>query len=269
MTRNTSGLHTPARRNLHVGMIRTDPDTYQPRSFGLDHGHIAELNKKLATGAPLDAIRVRQEADDSFTVLDGHHSLAAYIKTKWQKRVPALVYDCTEQEGQLIAVEENAKSRLQMSHKDKSDWAWKLTCEQPELSKATVAKSCGVGTTTVRRMRAVRDELLSRGAILPASWGAALRLNSGAEKKEWTEEERDEWEQAAHDKIRRNIAAHIVPYMSDHPGLVVGVLRTIMGDNQFARGAEDIGYFEGWFEEDTGAFTLADPLLRNLGPVQF
>jgi ParB-like chromosome segregation protein Spo0J len=256
MTSENMSLPKPKGQRLQLGKINTDPATFQPRSIEIDHGHVAELARVARDGRPLDPIRVRVAEDGSYTVLDGHHSFAAYHEAKWQKAIPALVYSCTVAEGQQIALMENTKSRLQMSSTEKRDGAWRLTYEQPELSRSSVAEVCDVGTATVGRMRQTREKLNAADQDFPRSWKAAQMLANGNALKDWSDDEREEWRLAEFAKLKERIARDIAQYSAKHPELVLDVVQEIMGPNRFAMGAEYLGFHEGEVDEYTGEFTL-------------
>lgn len=260
MAKDHSALPKPKVRSVALNDIGTDPATFQPRSVKLNHGHVAALARVLDNGEPLDPLEVREEPAGVYTVLDGHHSLEAYRASGWTKRVPVRAYRCTVGEGQRIAARENFKSRLQVDDEDRRDWAWKLTCDQPELSKSQVAIECSVGNATVGRMRRVRKELMRFGHELPASWSAAQCLLRGDELQEWTEEVRAEWRSVAREKLKANIARDIVQYSVGHPDLVIEVVQEVMGRNRFTQGAEYLGFYEAELNEITGELTRPESL---------
>lgn len=165
------------------------------------------------------------------------------------------MYRCTVAEGQQIALMENTKSRLQMTDAEKRDGAWRLTCDQPELSRSRVAKLCGVGSATVGRMRKARETLKKSGQDFPRSWKAAQVKAQGNELTEWTDDERQEWRQAAFAKLKHCIARDIVQYSANNPELVLEVVQEIMGRDRFATGAEWLGFHEGDINEHTGVFS--------------
>ncbi|WP_282061674.1 hypothetical protein [Roseobacter litoralis] len=257
MTKKSKGLPQPKRRNPRLKQLQVEPSTFQPRNIELDHGHVADLARVLATGKALDALRVRIVGDGTFTVLDGHHSFAAYKEANWQGSVPVLAYDCTVAEGQQIAAQENSKARLQMTDTDKRDWAWRLTTEQPTLSKTHIAQLCSVGPATVGRMRKVLKHLKKAEQDVPGSWKAAQVAAEGKDETEWTDEQREEWRQASYAKLKQNIARDIVQYSANDPELVLEVVQEIMGKSRFATGAEHLGFHEGEINEYTGEFTSA------------
>lgn len=267
MTQENNDLPKPKGQKLHLGRISTDPKTFQPRGIELDQGHVAELARAIEDGRPLDPIRVREAEDGTYTVLDGHHSHAAYQKAGWNRAIPALVYRCTVAEGQQIALMENTKSRLQMTDAEKRDGAWRLTCDQPELSRSRVAKLCGVGSATVGRMRKTRERLKKSGHDFPRSWKAAQMAAQGNDFTDWTDDEREEWRQAAYAKLKQCIARDIVQYSANNPEMVLEVVQEIMGPDRFATGAEWLGFHEGDINEHTGVFSRKErPLADGENP---
>ncbi|WP_400085807.1 ParB/RepB/Spo0J family partition protein [Yoonia sp. R78084] len=258
MTKDYNKITKPVQRKLRLKKLHVEPSKFQPRSIELDHGHVADLVRVLATGKALDPLHVRSVGDGSFTVLDGHHSFAAYREAKWRGAVPALVYSCTVAEGQQIAARENSKARLQMKDEEKRDWAWRLTVEQAELSRTQVSQLCNVSPATVSRMRRVLKRLNDNEIDTPKSWKAAQIAVEGKAQGEWSEEQQEEWRQAAYAKLKQNIARDIVQYSEHDPELVLEVVQEIMGNSRFATGAEHLGFHEGEINDFTGEFTPAN-----------
>lgn len=255
MTNQNNHLPKPTTRQLKLTCINTDPATFQPRSINLNHGHVKELARVVRDGRTLDPIRVRVADDGSYTVLDGHHSFAAYQSAGWRKVIPAQVYHCSVAEGQQIALMENTKCRLQMSSTEKRDNAWGLTCNQPKLSRKRVSKICDVSTATVSRMRKVRETLVKNEQTFPSSWKAAQMTAQGNDMTQWTENQRDEWRQAAFAKLKERIARDIAQYSANDPELVLEVVQEVMGEDHFSKGADYLGFHEGEVDEYTGEFT--------------
>lgn len=258
MTNELNDIPDPAPRKLRLKNIHAEPSMFQPRSVELDHGHVADLAKVLSTGRALDPLHVRIVGDGSFTVLDGHHSLAAYREAGWTNTVPVLAYNCSIAQGQRIAARENSKARLQMTDAEKRDWAWRLTVEQPELPRSQVSHLCNVGTATVSRMRRVLKSLRVAEVDPPATWRAAQIAAEGDKPSEWSEDQRKEWRKAAFAKLKRNIARDIVQYSVNDPVLVLEVVQEAMGKSRFATGAEYLGFHEGEIDEYTGTFTPSE-----------
>lgn len=251
-------LPTPKSAKVRLDQIQADPISFQPREGGIDHGHVATLTKVLENGNPLDPIKLRRNDESGYTVLDGHHSFEAYQRSGWSNPVPALVYECTVEQGQLVSMEDNAKARLQMTAHDRKDWAWRLTCNQRELSIQKVATLCAIGTATVSRMRAVRNDLEKGDVHLPENWRAARIAHTGHDPCEWTQDMRDEWREEAFEKLKQKIAAPLAVYGRSNPDLVLEVVHEVMGQDRFRLGAECLGFFEGEIDEYTGEFTRAD-----------
>lgn len=229
----------------------------------MNHGHVSNLKAALKRGDVLDPISVRKQEDGMFVVLDGHHSLEAYQQAHWERGVPVLVYACTEAQGQLVAIRENSKHRLQMADEDKSDWAWRLTCEQPGLSKAEVSRICNRGPSTIGRMRPVRDKLLAAGVELPTTWRKAQRACRDVDDGEFDEDRATQWREDTIAKIKEQISGAISPYARWNADVVLEAVWVILGDTRFRTALEDYGFREVDVCEFTDTVTLLDDDLRG------
>ena len=248
----------PKRAAVKLYKITTDPRVYQPRQDGINHGHLTNLVAILKRGDELDPISVRKTENGQLVVLDGHHSLEAYRLTRWHQSIPVLVYTCSEAEGQLVAIRENSKHRLQMTDEDRSDWAWRLTCQQPTLSKTEVSRICNRSTSTVGRMRPVRDKLLEADVVLPQTWKAAQRACREVDHGEFDEDRAAQWREDTIAKIREQISGAISPFAQWNSDIVLEAVWLILGENRFRLALEQLGFHEGDIDPFTGEFMPAD-----------
>ena len=263
MKSNINALAKPKRTAVKLEKITTDPAVFQPRQDGLNHGHVANLKATLKRGDALDPIRVRRQEDGTFVVLDGHHSLEAYQQARWGRGVPVLVYTCTEAEGQLVAIRENSKHRLQMTDEDKSDWAWRITCEQEGLSKAEVSRICNRSPATVGRMRQTREKLKAAGIELPDTWAKAQRSCRDVDMGEFDEGRQEEWRLHTIAKIKEQISGAISPFAQWNPEVVLEAVWEILGEDRFRTGLGWHGFREVEVCEITNTVTLLDDNLDD------
>ncbi|TFH87937.1 hypothetical protein EQG41_03190 [Billgrantia azerbaijanica] len=184
-------------KELTLDAIRMRHSVFQPREFddvAKSEDHIRTLSDaiKAEPNNRLDPIRIWWSGRH-WIVLDGHHRVLAYKRTKekgfkqyqqdgslssqWQ--VPVSVLRGTLQDALFESTRLNAKDQLPMSKDDKLNRAWKLTILYPEMSKATVAGTCKIGSRTVARMRSqlkkIHDEETEDGlsAALGMTWKEA------------------------------------------------------------------------------------------------
>lgn len=263
MRNKSKDLTKPRKASVRIEKITVDPAVYQPRRDGINHGHVSNLKATLGRGQVLDPISVRQRSDGMYVVLDGHHSFEAYHQAQWDRGVPVSVYDCTEAEGQLVAIRENSKHRLQMADEDRSDWAWRLTCEQPELSKAQVSQICNRSTSTIGRMRPVRETLLAAGVELPETWRMAQRACKNVDGGEFDEDRAAQWREDTIAKIKEQISGAISPYARWNADVVLEAVWNTLGDNRFRLGLEYHGFREVFINEYTEDVTLLDSELLH------
>jgi hypothetical protein len=143
--------------------IRTAHSVFQPRQFedGLmasSEEHVRGLLEAIYNEAShiLDPVSVWWSGK-SWYVIDGHHRLLAYSRYEAEGkhppvRVPVVNFRGSVYEAIAESIRLNSKDKLPMSKSDKSNRAWKLVVLE-KTSKQTIARICGIGTSTVGRMR--------------------------------------------------------------------------------------------------------------------
>jgi len=164
--------------------IHSLPDVFQPRR-GVDTDGVADklfvedlrntLETRLRVG--LDPISVFWTGK-RWVLVDGHHRLKAYRSSRlWNDRpVPVRVI-----EGDLWAairesVEENSKSRLQLTRSEQSDFAWQFVCKT-DPSETVFMEVTGQRRRQYFKMKKRIRELLeahpelSRLDLAEKSWG--------------------------------------------------------------------------------------------------
>lgn len=243
------GLPRPAQRIVQIDRIKTDEETFQPRGGGVNEAHVTALLEVLRQGSQLDPLCLWEDpATGALTVADGHHRLEAYRRHGKARGVPVAIYRCDRQTALLIPIQDNAKTRLPLSYDDRANWAWRLTVEG-ELSKATVATSCGVSERTVAHMRQIKRELQGKGEDAPKSWWEAQRLKKGGEYQEWSDEERDEWRKGLVQRAHRRFGAELTEIMKRSPEAAAELL-DLCGGRQLESVMDYLGYILADEEED-------------------
>ncbi|MCT8159522.1 ParB/RepB/Spo0J family partition protein [Pseudoruegeria sp. SHC-113] len=185
----------PARQNVSLRYITTNPGVFQFRHFEVDQHHVDELAKVLDNGNVLDPITIWMDPDkEQMVVVDGHHRLAAYRQAEWRKKVPVVVHQCGIEQAQLMALAENSKARLPLTSEERTDAAWRLVCLGPSIySRKAIAKATGASERTVANMRSTLRALqeLNPDDGLPKHWRQAMATLKDRERREYTEEERE------------------------------------------------------------------------------
>lgn len=108
----------------------------------------------------LDPILVKQ-VDNFWLCIDGHHRMSAYEK-RGIGEVPVSVFAGSIDEAIQVAGAENLKAKLMLSHRDRSNLAWRLTTAEIGTKKSVVEKS-GISDGTVAKMRRLRKKLIEEG----------------------------------------------------------------------------------------------------------
>lgn len=217
-------LPSPMLQTIRLDCILTDEDTFQPRGGGMNESHVAALVDALNRGQTLDPIAVWKNPETGqLTVTDGHHRLEAFRRTKTGK-VQAWVYCCGRELAPLIAIRDNAKTKLPLTYDDKANYAWKLTMEE-KLSKEVIVDHCGVSDGTVGNMRRVWKSLRAQGGEdVPKTWRAAQKQLRGGDPREWSEEDYKIWEAEELERADRQIGASLSALIKRSPevgGLLV------------------------------------------------
>lgn len=221
--------------------------------------HILDMaNAITEPGAvPLEAIRVLP-IGDKFYVVDGHHRLSSYDTAGWSKGIPATMFEGTLSEARQESIEGNNKKKLAMTKTDKSEAAWRLGFEEPDLSKVRVAALTMVSTTTVQNMRAALGKLRAVGKadaeIEQMTWEQVRRgetLERGG--PDWDGEA---WEDAEANKIVAELErTHIAFMLKKDPKITAmalerlspGLIRGLMMEWVGMAECEDL--IAGWIEE--------------------
>lgn len=195
---------------IPLKFIRTAHSVFQPRQFEDDsmassEEHVRGLLEAIHNEAnhTLDAIAVWWSGR-AWYVIDGHHRVLAYSRYEAQGKppvkVPVVVFKGTLYEAIAESVRLNSKDKLPMSKSDKSNRAWKLVVLE-KTSKNMIAKICGVGTSTVGRMRNVlaqyKNDLSTnyKSMILMMTWEEALKKSLGERviDDSWEQRQAKEW----------------------------------------------------------------------------
>ncbi|EAQ47717.1 hypothetical protein MED193_21029 [Roseobacter sp. MED193] len=185
MIKQKQSVSKPKARRMTLANLRTEPETFQFRAFETEEHHVQDLAASIKAGNEMDPLTVWKRGDDDYVVLNGHHRHAAYARCDYRKPIAVNVFECSEAEAKLIALEESTKTKLPMTNVEKLDAAWRLVCTDHDYSRAQLVKSTGAGDGTIAKMRRHRKTLEVEDLEIPASWWLAQRRVKGLEKQEW------------------------------------------------------------------------------------
>lgn len=230
----------PKKKAVRLERLTTDPMTFQHRIVQLDNAHVEALAGEVRKGEPLDRLTVWEDPEGRLVVVDGHHRIEAYQRAEWNKPIPVTIHVGTEAAAQFLAISDNGKHRLPMSQDEKSNWAWKMVSEHPELSARDVAKG-PVSLRQVKNMRATKKRLEEVGKALPETWVGARMLDRNGDC-EWTEEERDEARERLRAKLLEAIRTPLAMAAERDANTALEVIETILGEGRFESAADSLGY---------------------------
>lgn len=160
--------------------IDTIEQVFQARTGKLNERHLGELEGAIKTHGTLDPL-ILWRCGAYAILLEGHHRLEAYQRadiTKGQMTdIPVTWFRGSVEEAVVKAGAANSRAKLQMSHAERSNHAWKMV--KTEMFKvAEVVDATTISKRTVITMRGVADKL-GEEASTCESWQKALMLLKG------------------------------------------------------------------------------------------
>jgi hypothetical protein len=204
LKRIKQGKSAPARvSKLRLRDVLSAPSLFQLRSNNqaASESHVWELIKHLERypEQPFSPLVVYW-VGDGWCVIDGHHRLEAYRAAGFKQPIPVTVFTGTLDAASLFAGSSNAKDKLLMSRREKSDAAWSLVIST-DNSKAAIAKALCVSERSVGYMRAVMKSLSEshpEKALDELSWLDAMQIHQGKDidkhtgSEDWVEKNAQE-----------------------------------------------------------------------------
>lgn len=230
----------PQKANVSLGKLELDPDLFQHRCVKLDNAHVEALAQVVSKGDRLDPLTVWENPEGQLVVVDGHHRAEAYQRAGWGKRVPVVIHQCSEEAAQLLTMSDNGKQRLQMTQQEKSNWAWTMVKDYPDMT----AKEIAAGPTSLRQvklMRRTKRRLEGADVCLPDTWHMAMKLDKG-DSGEWDDAQRDEARRQRMAQLKESIRAPLAFAAQCDPSAALEVVKEIIGDNSFENALDWLGY---------------------------
>ena len=179
---------------LPLNTIWQYPTLFQPR-MGLEDSVASQAQIKVLKNSISDSQAKEIEAvtvwwsGKYWYLIDGHHRLKAYedvFKEKgWRgdREIPVTVLEGDLTEAIEASIKLNSRNKLNMQKNDKLNQAWRCVV-LGEWSKNQIASICGVGTSTVARMRGrllelkalrERSPMFNQKDLSDMTWGEAQR----------------------------------------------------------------------------------------------
>lgn len=129
-------------RRLQFDQIELCPESFQVRGEALSEHHLNELHRALKRVDDLDPVLVML-LDDTFVLLDGHHRLEAYRRSKDRTDIPVTVFQGSVDEAVLTAAKANTQSVLPMDNRQRQNLAWRLVLTS-KFSKQQIKAYAGI-----------------------------------------------------------------------------------------------------------------------------
>lgn len=238
-------VRTKEPKALKLADIHVAPKVFQWRRRGRNVAesefHTIELARALQdTKTPFPPLLVFL-IGERFYVLDGHHRLDAYHSVGWTKVVPVELFSGTLEEARAMALKLNSRNKLPMTREDKSEAAWELTKNMPDLSIGTVHELSTVSSRTVSYMRSGWKTLCEQvsgednGGVLPhssieqmqeeLSWAQARMALHGIKFSN-----NDDWMEAEVGKMTQLLLDHVGYKLMRNPEITAQALRKLNPD---------------------------------------
>lgn len=210
---------------LPPGKVEVCPELFQPRG-GLAEHHIQALVRALRQVGELDPILVIQLGKKAF-VVDGHHRLEAYKAAK-KPNIPVQYFGGTVDEAILVGGANNTRAKLPMNGFERQNYAWKLVVLGSAYSKRAIVQASGVSDGQVANMRRVATKL---GPEAPnyTSWFLAREAAHGREPEQWSDKDREAWEEEQAQILAEKLARAWGPRGVDHPQIAAMALEKYFG----------------------------------------
>jgi hypothetical protein len=133
----------------------------------------------------------------------------------------------TVEEAVLAAGRENSKAKLPMRAQERQDYAWKLTL-LGAYSKRQTMEAAGVSDGQVAIMRRAM-KALGPEAYECRSWWDAHQRWRGSDGREWTEEERETWQEERAARLADQIVKACGPKFTDDTEIAAMTLERLFG----------------------------------------
>ncbi len=210
---------------LPIEEIEVWGDVFQHRmtNQAASHKHVENLVKVLKTskGAPLDPVSVFW-VGDAWVLINGHHRLLAYQEVKYPHPIPVRIFRGSLDEALGDSLGDNAKDKLTMSSREKSEGAWRLVIST-DLSLSKIQERASRSRQTVVDMRKIKKALEEKHPEIDLgeiTWIDAQRIHKNQGERpvdpEWMDREV---------KIKADAMANVFgSYFSERPEILEKVL---------------------------------------------
>jgi hypothetical protein len=243
------GADDPKEVLLEIDRITTLPVLFQPREFigrqstggdrrsATDKRFVEKLQRVSNHVGELDPVVVIKITEpgvyggneEQWIIVDGHHRLEAYRKSKREKPIKCVWFGGTALEAVDASMKFNTIIKQETSLADRQENAWKRVVAGTH-SKKQIVETCAVSEGVVSMMRRVVERFRTRernnawktfkrtiGNIEECSWSNARLAQLNATPKERTLEMRAR-------TLAKNIRSRLTNKLSEDPALTAWAL---------------------------------------------
>ncbi|MCS3738240.1 ParB N-terminal domain-containing protein [Rhizobium sp. BK661] len=205
------------------------PQVFQIRDQDVHESHVSDLKRLLTLHKALDPITVWR-CEQSVIVIDGHHRLEAYRLWNREAPIPVSFFKGTVEQAIQFAETANSKAKLQVTYREKANYAWRLVVHADELgklSKAQLIQRTHISKGTIDKMRKVARELGPQARTF-SQWDKAdrewQRQTTGVEH-----EIDDAWIQMEAMRVVDRLGATFAKTLANRPEVTATAFSHILG----------------------------------------
>lgn len=199
---------------------------FQPRTIA-EH-HLSAIIAAVKAGRTIEPLLVYQ-VGARVVLLDGHHRLEAYQRSRAAIPVPVKFFNGTLQEAVLAARKANSAPKLAMSPAERANDAWRLV-KLWRFTKSQICDAANVSDLLVAAMRRALKALGAEAASDCETWREARQQAEG--KEGWTgmtESERDARLAMIAEDWARRLGKAVGSKMANNPELAAMALGRYFG----------------------------------------
>lgn len=216
-------------QTLNLDEIHIDTDRFQPRRITLMPTHVQDLAEALDRGATFDPLTIWRDQDGTVWLVDGHHRIEA-LRQRGITEHETTEATGTKANAVLTMLGENGKTRLQLSREEKSQAAWMIITQDPNVKASSITKTGAASRRTITTMRKAIKWFEDNGDDLPVKWTHArdAYMNKAADDTDWaTEQERRD--QETKEKLKQRIGTPLYLVAERSPGLALETIKECLG----------------------------------------
>lgn len=211
---------------LPLEQVELCAEAFMVRGQDLAKHHLSDLCRALKSVDHLEPVTVLP-CGDSFVLIDGHHRLEAYRRTKGRTEIPIRYFEGTPEEAILEACRANARAVLPMDNRQRQNLGWRLVLSG-RYSKQQIATNAGISDGQVAAMRRAMRALGAEAYDFD-SWWHAKRAADGKRNEELSEDEMEMWIEEQAQSYADRMAKAFSTKMANNPVIAARALEHYFG----------------------------------------